>query len=99
MLFLKTEPVGSRFDLARILRSAYWYFITRIRGSFEDFAYVALLVSSLLAYYVLHNLLGDQMGVPLAVRLGGAAEDAFAWSILGLPSILILTIALRLAPR
>jgi Histidine kinase len=56
-------------------------------------------VSSLLAYYVLHTLIDDRVGVPLAVRLEGAADDVLVWSILGLPSILILSIALRWAPR
>lgn len=99
MLSLKAESDESRFDPMRILRRANWYFITRIRGSFADVAYVTLLVISLIIYNVLLRFLNDQLQVPLAARLDSAVQTAIVWSALTLPSILFLSVALRLAPR
>ncbi len=99
MFPFKTEPAGSRFDPPRILRRAHWYFITRIRGSFENLAYVTLLVTLLLIYNVLFAFVDDRVTVPLAARVDGAAQGALLWSILMLPCIVILSIALRLAPH
>ncbi|HVO49072.1 MAG TPA: histidine kinase [Steroidobacteraceae bacterium] len=95
---LKTDTPGSRFDLRSVLRTARWYFITRVRGAFEDVAYIALLVTSVLLYNLLLGFLNDQISVPLASRLHAAAEGIFFWSVLYLPTILILAVALRLAP-
>ena len=98
MLPLKAESAGSRFDLMRILRGAHWYFITRIRGSFADVAYATLLLISLIIYYILISFLNDEVDVSLAARLHVAAQTAIDWSTLTLPSIVILSVALRLAP-
>ena len=98
MLPLNAESAGSRFDPMRILRGAHWYFITRIRGSFADVGYATLLVISLIIYNILIRFLNDEVDVSLASRLHGAVQSAIVWSALSLPSILILSVALRLAP-
>ena len=98
MLPLNAESAGSRFDPMRILRGAYWYFITRIRGSFADVGYASLLVISLIVYNILIRFLNDEVDESLASRLHGAVQSAIIWSALSLPSVLILSVALRLAP-
>ena len=98
MLPLNAESAGSRFDPMRILREAHWYFISRIRGSFADVAYATLLLISLIIYSILIRFLNDEIAVSLAARLHVAVQTAIDWSVLTLPSIVILSVALRLAP-
>jgi signal transduction histidine kinase len=98
MLPLNVESAGSGFDLMRLLRGAHWYLITRIRGSFADVGYATLLVISLNIYNFLVRFLSDEVDLSLASRLHGAVQSAIGWSVLTLPSILILGVALRLAP-
>ena len=83
---------------AILLRGAHWYLITRIRGSFADVGYATLLVISLNIYNFLIRFLNDEVNVSLASRLHGAVQSAIVWNVLTLPSILILSVALRLAP-
>lgn len=99
MLSLKTEPAGSGFDLARRLRRTHWYFNTRIRSSFGDLAYVSLFVTAVLGCNVLRDFVNDQVDIPWIVRFDNTAHSAFFWSIVGIPSVLILTFALKFAPR
>jgi hypothetical protein len=98
MLSLKTEPADSSLDLARRLRGAHWYFKTRIRSSFGDLAYVSLFVTAVFGCNVLHNFVNDQVNLPWTTRLDITEQSAFFWSIVGIPSILILSLALKFAP-
>ncbi|HVO45918.1 MAG TPA: hypothetical protein VMT29_06240 [Steroidobacteraceae bacterium] len=99
MLPLTAEPPESGYDPGRILRRAHWFFITRIRGSFEDVVYATLLVTALLVYNVLLPFVTDQVNVPLAARLHWLAHGTFLWTCLMLPGLLMLSMALGLAPR
>ncbi|HET9389063.1 MAG TPA: histidine kinase [Steroidobacteraceae bacterium] len=98
MLPLNTQHPAPTFDLRRSLRRAQWFFITRVRGSFEDIGYATLLATSLIVYNVLFTFVNDQMTVPLAARIDGAAHGIFLWACLMFPAVLILSMALRLAP-
>lgn len=99
MLTLSSEPTGSKVDAGRILRRAQWYFLTRLRGSFEDIGYVTLLATSLVFYNVLFTFVNDAVDLPLNVRLSAAVHGLITWSALMFPAALILSTALRLAPR
>jgi hypothetical protein len=93
--------IGDRLSDAanRLLNKTLWYWTTRLRSAVDDAAYVAVILLIYIGITEFRIFIDDSLKFSLADRFRAAGSGLGDWIIVTLIDILILTFALRIAPR